>query len=123
MKELEQFLVRAEALLARASALAASAHAEDWPSWGGKDPGRNMVANAKGLPETFEPGKLKPGTEEVDLATLHAGLGHGGKRRVIAIRIHDGENGRAGLVAFQLEWLKLFQVNLCFYFSIKIGFV
>jgi len=43
--------------------------AEDWPQWGGNDPGRNMYSTAKGLPETFDPGKLKAGTEEIDLAT------------------------------------------------------
>lgn len=43
--------------------------AEDWPQWGGNDPGRNMYSAAKGLPESFDPGKLKAGTEEIDLAT------------------------------------------------------
>lgn len=43
--------------------------AEDWPQWGGNNPGRNMYSAAKGLPETFDPGKLKSGTEEIDLAT------------------------------------------------------
>jgi len=53
-------------------ALAASglvALAEDWPQWGGNDPGRNMYSTAKGLPDRFEPGKMKTGTEEIDLAT------------------------------------------------------
>lgn len=44
-------------------------HAEDWPRWGGNDPGRNMYSPAKGLPDKFEPGKFKPNSEEVDLAT------------------------------------------------------
>ena len=43
--------------------------AEDWPQWGGNDPGRNFYSTAKGLPERFEPGKVKSGTEEIDLAT------------------------------------------------------
>lgn len=43
--------------------------ATDWPQWGGNDPGRNMYSPAKGLPAEFNPGKLKPGTEEVDLGT------------------------------------------------------
>lgn len=43
--------------------------AEDWPQWGGNDPGRNMYSSAKGLPDSFEPGKTKSGTEEIDLAT------------------------------------------------------
>jgi outer membrane protein assembly factor BamB len=45
------------------------ARAEDWPQWGGNDPGRNMYSAAKGLPDRFEPGKVKAGTEEIDLAT------------------------------------------------------
>lgn len=45
------------------------AHAQDWPQWGGNDPGRNMYSPARGLPDRFEPGKAKPGTEEIDLAT------------------------------------------------------
>ena len=44
------------------------AHAKDWPQWGG-DQHRNMYSEEKGLPDRFEPGKLKKGTEEVDLAT------------------------------------------------------
>jgi outer membrane protein assembly factor BamB len=43
--------------------------AQDWPQWGGNDPGRNMYSPAKGLPAKFEPGKLKQGTEEIDLTT------------------------------------------------------
>jgi len=45
------------------------ARAEDWPQWGGNDPGRNFYSPAKGLPDRFEPGKLKSGTEEIDMAT------------------------------------------------------
>jgi outer membrane protein assembly factor BamB len=44
-------------------------HAQDWPQWGGNDPGRNMYSPAKGLPDRLEPGKAKQGTEEIDLAT------------------------------------------------------
>ncbi|MDQ6631574.1 MAG: PQQ-binding-like beta-propeller repeat protein [Verrucomicrobiota bacterium] len=43
-------------------------HAADWAQWGGT-PGRNMFSPAKGLPDKFEPGKPKSGTEEIDLAT------------------------------------------------------
>ncbi len=43
--------------------------AEDWPQWGGNDPGRNMYSTAKGLPDSLNPGKMKKGTEEIDLAT------------------------------------------------------
>lgn len=46
-----------------------SLNAVDWPQWGGNDPGRNMFSPATGLPDRFEPGKMKAGTEEVDLAT------------------------------------------------------
>src|SRR6187455_446940 len=41
----------------------------DWPQWGGSDPGRNMYSSEKGLPEKFDPGKFKKGTEDVDMAT------------------------------------------------------
>lgn len=42
--------------------------AAQWPQWGG-GPGRNMVSSETGLPDTFDPGKLNPKTEQVDLAT------------------------------------------------------
>jgi outer membrane protein assembly factor BamB len=47
----------------------APAFAEDWPQWGGTTWGRNMYSKEKGLPATFDPGKFKSGTEEVDLKT------------------------------------------------------
>jgi outer membrane protein assembly factor BamB len=40
--------------------LSAPALADDWPQWGGSDPGRNMVSSETGLPGTFEPGKKTP---------------------------------------------------------------
>ena len=43
--------------------------AQDWPRWGGNDPGRNMYSPAKGLPDRFDPGKPKSGTEEIDMKT------------------------------------------------------
>jgi len=43
--------------------------AQDWPRWGGNDPGRNMYSPAKGLPDRFDPGKPKPGTDDIDLKT------------------------------------------------------
>src|SRR5262245_48624890 len=43
-------------------------HAADWPQWGGT-PNRNMYSPEKGLPDKFEPGKLKSGTENVDMST------------------------------------------------------
>jgi outer membrane protein assembly factor BamB len=53
------------ALLASASL----ANAEDWPAWGGSDPGRNMYSPVKGLPSKFNPGKFKPNSEDIDLST------------------------------------------------------
>jgi outer membrane protein assembly factor BamB len=40
--------------------------AQDWPQWGGTD-FRNMYSPAKGLPDRFDPGKLKG--DQVDMAT------------------------------------------------------
>src|SRR3954466_12020437 len=57
------------ASLITASFLIPSAFAEDWPRWGGPDPGRNMYSREKNLPFRFEPGKTKAGTEEIDLRT------------------------------------------------------
>ncbi len=63
-------LTSALALAALSAGLALPrAVADDWPQWGGNDPGRNMYSPARGLPDSFDPGKLKPGTEEVDLRT------------------------------------------------------
>src|SRR5271170_2570426 len=42
--------------------------AEDWPEWGGRNQ-RNMVSDEKGVPDHFDPGKKKDGSEEIDLAT------------------------------------------------------
>jgi outer membrane protein assembly factor BamB len=56
-------------LVAATGLLVPTAIATDWPQWGGRDPGRNMYSPAKGLPATFDPGKFKTGTEEVDLKT------------------------------------------------------
>ena len=56
-------------LVAALTAAGVVTRADDWPQWGGNDPGRNMYSAVKGLPETFNPGKLKSGTEEIDLAT------------------------------------------------------
>src|SRR3954466_6817837 len=57
------------ASLITASFLIPSAFADDWPRWGGPDPGRNMYSREKNLPFRFEPGKPKAGTEEIDLKT------------------------------------------------------
>ncbi|MBX7211102.1 MAG: PQQ-binding-like beta-propeller repeat protein [Verrucomicrobiaceae bacterium] len=37
-----------------------TAQGADWPAWGGADPGRNMVAPEKGLPDSFKPGEKSP---------------------------------------------------------------
>ena len=55
---MKSFPILTVALLAAGSV----SRAEDWPQWGGNDPGRNMYSTAKGLPESFNPGKLKSGT-------------------------------------------------------------
>jgi outer membrane protein assembly factor BamB len=44
--------------------------AQDWPQWGGNDPGRNLYSPAKGLPAQFDGGKFKPGTEDIDPTTV-----------------------------------------------------
>ncbi len=46
-----------------------AAEAKEWPQWGGNDPGRNMYAEAAGLPDRFDPGRFKPGTDDIDMAT------------------------------------------------------
>jgi len=57
------------ASLLTVSVILPAALAEDWPRWGGQDPGRNMYSREKNLPYRFEPGKPKSGTEEIDLKT------------------------------------------------------
>jgi four helix bundle protein len=49
--------------------LISPAQSADWPGWGGNDPGRNMYSPMKGLPDRFDPGKPKSGTEDIDLKT------------------------------------------------------
>ncbi|MBK9139676.1 MAG: PQQ-binding-like beta-propeller repeat protein [Verrucomicrobia bacterium] len=56
------------AFLAAACLAAAGLSAGDWPQWGGTNH-RNMYSPAKGLPDRFDPGRFKPGTEDVDMAT------------------------------------------------------
>src|SRR5882672_9880545 len=47
-------------------------HANDWPQWGGQDPGRNMYSPEKNLPDRFAKETVnakfdfKAGTEEID---------------------------------------------------------
>src|SRR5690349_21365082 len=42
--------------------------ATDWPMWGHSH-SRNMVSDETGLPDSFDPGKFKENTEEIDMAT------------------------------------------------------
>ena len=44
-------------------------YSQDWPQWGGNTLGRNMYSAAKGLPDRVEAGKIKSGTEAIDMAT------------------------------------------------------
>jgi outer membrane protein assembly factor BamB len=62
----QRSILQAAAVLVAGSVII---HSQDWPGWGGTDPGRNMYSPVKGLPERFEPGRLKRGTEEIDMAT------------------------------------------------------
>lgn len=50
------------------AAFANSAFAQDWPEWGGTSH-RNMYVKAVNLPDRLVPGKPKPGTEDIDMAT------------------------------------------------------
>ena len=66
------------------------AHAADWPQWG-RDGSRNMASPEKGLPATFEAGKRKKGTDDIDPKTTKgvrwvAKLGSQAARRELAIR-------------------------------------
>jgi len=51
-----------------AAAWPAALPAADWPQWGGQ-PGRNMVSDEKGLPDSFVPGNKKPSEGGIDLGT------------------------------------------------------
>ncbi|MBR59187.1 MAG: pyrrolo-quinoline quinone [Myxococcales bacterium] len=48
--------------------LAGDVLAGDWPMWG-RTAARNMASPETGLVTTFEPGRLKEGTEDIDLTT------------------------------------------------------
>jgi outer membrane protein assembly factor BamB len=54
--------------LATMTSASHSAFAADAALWG-NGPGRNMVSDEKNLPDTFDPGKYKQNTEDVDMAT------------------------------------------------------
>ncbi len=51
-------------------ALDQAARRDDWPGWGGHDLGRNMYSAAHGLPSDFDPGRMRPYTEDFDRTTL-----------------------------------------------------
>src|SRR5436190_145633 len=55
-------------LVLLALALAPLASAKDWPMWGGS-PARNMVAEAKGIPDDINAGKFLPKSETIDMKT------------------------------------------------------
>ena len=44
---------------------AGAASAGDWTQWGGSN-GRNMVSAETGLPDDFDPGRFREGTEEIE---------------------------------------------------------
>lgn len=58
----------AATILIAAAGMTTQIQAQDWPMWG-RDGARNMASDAKGIVETFDPGKFKRGTEEVDMST------------------------------------------------------
>lgn len=61
-------MVSAASILILAGTGADTGRAEDWKQWGRTDH-KNMYSPAKGLPDKFDPGSFKRGSEEVDLAT------------------------------------------------------
>jgi outer membrane protein assembly factor BamB len=54
--------------VAAVAAVPIMGRAADWPFWG-RNNTRNMVSEETGLPETFDAGKYKGSTEEIDAAT------------------------------------------------------
>ncbi len=73
----------------------------DWAEWGGGKH-RNMYSPAKGLASSFDPGKFKKGTEEIDMATtknvkfvLKLGSQTYGNPTIAAGRIYAGTNNEA----------------------------
>lgn len=62
-------LAAAAALILGVGSFPLSTRADDWPQWGGNDPGRNMYSPETGLPDKFDFGKFKQRSQEVDLST------------------------------------------------------
>lgn len=55
-------------IILSSSLLTLSAHAADWPTWGGSSD-RNMVAEATGIPTEIESGDYLPKSEEINMET------------------------------------------------------
>jgi len=49
--------------------LACNVFSGDWTRWGGSDNSGNMFSPELNTPSSFDPGKLKPGTDEIDITT------------------------------------------------------
>lgn len=62
-------LRRASSAVLLSGFLLSSSFAADWPRWGGPDSGRNMYSPEKNLPDHFDAGKPKAGSEDIDLNT------------------------------------------------------
>src|SRR5262245_12510647 len=60
--------IRGLALVSALAAIPIAVAASDWPM-SGHGPSRNMVSEEKNLPDTWDPGKYKPNSEEIDMAT------------------------------------------------------
>ena len=45
---------------------ASAGEPSDWPSWG-RNAYRNLYSPEKGLPASFDPGKFRKGTEDIDM--------------------------------------------------------
>jgi len=55
------------AILVSLCAIPSQVHGQDWPAWGGSDPGRNMRSTSPVPAATnFNPGKFKPGSDELE---------------------------------------------------------
>lgn len=59
----------AETMLTIVLFLPCVALSEDWPQWGGNDPGRNMVSGERGLPVSFVAGRIGEAGGAIDPAT------------------------------------------------------
>ena len=73
----------------------------DWPQWG-RTKARNMYTPAKNVPMSFNPGKFKRGTEDIDMATTKnvkwvAKLGSQtyGNPTIVNGRVYIGTNNEA----------------------------